>query len=179
MNPVQLALGAGGTFVARSADRDQKLLRKLLVDAHDHKGFSLVHILQNCLIFNDATFEPYVGKEKAENTVILEHGEPMIFGKESDKAIILDNLTPKVVAVADVSPEQILRHNAHDENSLIPQVIASLPMGEFPMPMGIIRAVEKESYDDALQNQMDEQVAAKGAGDLQALLTGRDTWTIS
>ena len=76
MNPVQVALGAGATFVARSTDRDQKLLRKLLKEAHDHKGFSLVHILQICLIFNDETFDPYVGKEKDENTILLEDGEP-------------------------------------------------------------------------------------------------------
>ncbi len=179
MDPVKLALGAGASFVARSTDRNQKLLLKLLKEAHKHKGFSLVHVLQNCPIFNDGTFDRYTGKTKEDHTLILEHGEPMIFGKEHDKALVLENFKPKVVNVADVSPEQIIRHDSKDPESILPDMLSSLPQEEFPMAMGILRQVEQEVYDTAMKQQVGDVTAKMGDGDLQQLLTGTNTWTAS
>lgn len=178
MDPVKLALGAGARFVARSTDRNQKLLKDLLVEAHQHKGFSLVHVLQNCLIFNDGCFERYVGKEKDEHCLILKHGEAMLFGKQQDKALILEGLTPKVVNTADISEEQILIHDAKSKTSILPLLLSSLSLDDFPMPMGIIRQVEDECYSDAMQEQIDTLTAKMGDSDLQEILTGNNTWTV-
>ena len=94
----------------------------------------------------------------------------MIFGKEKDKAIVLDGLTPKVVAISDVNPEQILKHNAHDRHSIVPQLFNSMPMGTCPLPMGVIRSVEAEAYDVAMQEQVDSVTEAKGVGNLQGVI---------
>lgn len=178
MDPVKLALGAGANFVARSTDRHQKHLRQMLIEAHNHKGFSLVHVLQNCLIFNDKVFDCYVGKEKDDHTLMLEHGEPMIFGKEKDKSLILDGMTPKVANIADISEEKILVHDAKDKDSILPSLLCSLPHDRFPMPMGIIRQVKDECYAEAMQQQVESVTARLGCGDLQSLLTGKSTWTV-
>lgn len=178
MDPVKLALGAGANFVARTTERNQKMLRQLLVEAHKHKGFSLVHVLQNCLIYNDGAFDRYVGKEKDEHTIILEHGQPILFGKERDKAFIADGLKPRVVNVEDVSPEQILVHDARDKDSFMPSMLASLPQDKFPLPMGIIRQVEGECHIDAMQLEIDEATKTHGRGDLHALISGNNTWTL-
>ncbi len=179
MDPVKLAIGAGATFVARATDRHQKLIRELLIEANNHKGFSLVHIMQNCLIFNNDAFDDYIGKEKDENTIILEHGKPMIFGKQSDKAIILEDLKPKIVNVSDVETEQLTKYNAQDEDSAFPHLISSLSAERFPLPLGIIRQVEQETYDEALHNQLEEVTKKQGAGDFQQLLNGKNAWTIN
>jgi len=178
MDPVSVALGAGASFVARTTDRNQALLLSLLKQAHQHKGFALVHVLQNCLIFNDATFERYTGKEKEDNSLMLQHGEPMIFGKEKDKALVLDNLKPKVVKVTDIDPEQILKHDAHDIDSILPGMLVSLHHDVFPMSFGVIRQVELPVYDADLREQVKHVSTQLGYGDLQQLLTGNSTWTI-
>ncbi len=179
LDPVKLALGAGATFVSRSTGKNQKLLRELLVKAHQHKGFSLVHILQNCLIFNDNVFDRYTDKENAEHSLILEDGKPMIFGSEMDKGIVLDGMTPKVVNVADVDPADILVHDATNEDSILPSMLSSLPLDKFPMPMGVIRQVEGECYGESMRDQQEQVTSKLGSGDLQQLLRGNNTWTVA
>lgn len=51
-NPVALALAAGGTFLARGFAGDTKHLAGLIAQAVQHKGYSLVDILQPCVTFN-------------------------------------------------------------------------------------------------------------------------------
>ncbi|PCI24977.1 MAG: 2-oxoacid:ferredoxin oxidoreductase subunit beta [SAR324 cluster bacterium] len=178
MDPVAMALSSGATFVARSTDRNPKHLNEVLHKAYQHKGFSFVHVLQNCVIFNDGCHEPYVGKEKADNTLMLKDGQPMIFGKENDKAIVRDGFDPKVVNVADVDASEILVHDENSSSQGQSYFLAQMSEGKFPMPMGVIRQVEEPTYDGAYTEQIAEITAKQGQGDLQELLDSGDTWTV-
>jgi 2-oxoglutarate ferredoxin oxidoreductase subunit beta len=87
-NPAALALGSGATFVARGIDRDRQHLQYLFERAAAHNGFSFIEVYTNCNIFNDGAFDAFTKKDvKEDMTVMLEHGKPMIFGKEKDKGI--------------------------------------------------------------------------------------------
>ena len=113
-NPVSLALGAAGTFVARSMDRDPKHMQVVIKRAAEHKGTSFIEIYQNCNVFNDGAFFQFTEKEtKSDSVVFLEHGKPLIFGKENDKGIKLDGFSPVVVSLKDGihSANDLLIHN--------------------------------------------------------------------
>ena len=178
LDPVALTLGIGGTFVARTTDRNPKEMQRVLKRAYEHKGFSMVQILQNCVIFNDGAFEKETGKEKKDNNLNLVHGEPMIFGMEDEKAIIRDGFNPKVVNVADVDSSEIL---IHDETAVDPGLslfLTALDGPGFPMPMGIIRQIEEPTFDQEAHAQVAEVTAKKGVGNIQELLNSGETWTV-
>lgn len=179
MDPAKIALGAGASFVARTTDVNQKLLKKLLIEAHQHKGFSLVHVLQNCIIFNNGEFDDYVGKGREDKIILLEQGEPMVYGKEKDKAIVLDGLTPGIADPREIGDEKILRYDASDEAALLPSLVTGWNLENFPMPMGIIRQVEKPSYEDDLRDLINVITTDKGEGSLEQLLRGNQNWTVS
>lgn len=189
MDPVALALGAGVNFVARGTDRNPKQLNEILHKAYEHKGFSLVHILQNCVIFNQGAFEEFTSKDtKDDNSLILKDGEPMIFGKDQDKAIILDGLNPKAVSLDSVDKSQIL---VHDENSKEPGLALLLSsmrndkyagtktVEKFPIPLGVMRNTEEETYDEITTRQVEKSIESNGKGDLQSMLNSGDTWEIN
>jgi len=114
-NPAALALGAQATFIARSMDRDPKHMRDVLAAANAHKGTSFIEVYQNCNVFNDGAFEVYTDKStKADTTLILEEGKPMIFGANQDKGIRLNGLKPEVVSLADFSAEDLWIHDSKD-----------------------------------------------------------------
>jgi 2-oxoglutarate ferredoxin oxidoreductase subunit beta len=114
LNPVDIALSAGATFVARSIDRDTKHLQATIKAAHEHKGTSFIEIYQNCNIFNDGAFFTYTEKAtRADNTVILEHGEPLIFGAKNDKGIRLNGLQPEVVSLSNEVDDDLIIHDQH------------------------------------------------------------------
>src|SRR5216117_1157678 len=97
-NPISLALGAAGTFVARTMDTDAKHLQEMVTRCHMHRGTSYLEIFQNCNIYNDGAFFLYTEKAtKSDNVVYLEHGKPLVFGKERDKGIKLDGFKPMIV----------------------------------------------------------------------------------
>ncbi len=189
MDPVALALGAGVTFVARAVDRNPKRLNEILHKAYRHKGFSFVHVLQNCVIFNDGCHNDLTDKDtRDETTLHLVDGEPMIFGKERDKAIVLDGLNPKIVHVADVDPEQILKHDEKTQEPGLALLLASMRAGKFlsskttakfPMPLGVLRDVEEESYDEITDNQVKKITKIKGPGNLEKLLNSGETWMVN
>jgi len=127
---------------------------------------------------HDMQRAPDTGKDKEDSSLMLQHGEPMIFGKNKDRALVLDNLKPKVVNIADVDPEQILKHEAHDIDSILPGMLASLHTDVFPMPFGVLRQIELPVYDTDMGEQVKHVSSQLGAGDLQQLLMGNSTWTI-
>lgn len=183
VNPVALALGAEGTFVARTMDRDVKHLREMLKRAHQHKGTSLVEIYQNCVIFNDGAFEAFTEKAtKAENDLFLEHGKPLIFGAKNDKGIRLDGFKPVVVNLNDpnVSVNDLW---IHDETDRVKANILARFFDEpgsehyMPRPFGVFYREERYCYEDAMLEQI-KVAQAKGEGDLDELLRGKETWVI-
>ena len=162
--------------MARTYDKDAKHMGEVFKRAHQHKGTSFVEIYQNCVIFNDAVFEPTIGKDvKADNVVFLKQGEPLVYGKESQKAITLDGFTPRV----QDNPAEAIVHNEQEAASSYGYMLSQLNNPEFPQPMGVFRDVEKPAYEDEMQRQEDEITAKLGEGDLESLLKSGDTWEIT
>ena len=182
-NPVSLALGAEATFVARTIDSDRKHMTEVLRAAAHHEGTSLVEIYQNCNIFNDGAWEPLKDGDTRDDVMMrLVHGEPIRFGKDMEKGVIrASDGHIAVVQVAEVGEDAILRHDAHAKDPGLAFALSRLsnPRTLQNTPIGVFRDIERPSYDRLVREQLDEVVASKGAGDLQSLLTGGDTWTVS
>ena len=178
-NPPQLALGAGGTFIARGIDREQKHLQSLLRDAHNHSGTSFVEIYQNCWVFNDGAFANLTERElKMETQLILDQGKPMIFGKERNKGMRLAGGKLEIVELGETSSmDEIL---VHDESNKIQGLLLSeLTHKEgFPTPIGIIYRENKPTYEDLLYDQMDKAINSQGEGDLDTLFRNGHTWKV-
>ena len=178
LNPVLFALGCEATFVARSIDRDPKHMQEIVKRGHNHKGASFLEIYQNCNIFNDGAFFDLTEKDvKDDNVVSIRHGEPLIYGKNKDKAIVLDGFNPKVVNVADVAPETILRHD--ETNRILASILGRMgDMDGFPVPIGVFLAIERPTYEDEMVMQIDA-AKAKSNPDLEKLLNSGNTWTVN
>jgi 2-oxoglutarate ferredoxin oxidoreductase subunit beta len=178
-NPITVALGSHATFVARSIDVEQKHLGETLKRAHQHRGASFLEILQNCNIFNDGAFNDVSDKGiKAEHQLVLEHGKPLIFGKNRDKGIRMNGMRPEVVALGQGgATERDLV--VHDETNLS----LAFMLGNFeppmPTPVGVFYAVSRPTYDAAINQQLEEAKAKQGAGDLAKLMQKGDTWSVS
>ena len=179
-NPVALALGSGATFVARAFDRDSKTMQYMYDRAAQHKGFAFVETYANCVIYNDGAFDLYTKKDtRAESTVELVHGKPLIFGDNMDKGIKLDGFTPKVVSLTDGkwSADDLLVHNEKD--STLAFILANMTYNpEVPRPMGVFQAIDRQSYDDKVVEQLDYYGKQPGAFDYESLLRGEDYWEI-
>lgn len=179
-NPASLALGSGGTFVARSLDRDPKHMQSIIKRAAEHKGTSFVEIYQNCNVFNDGAFFEFTEKEtKSDTVVFLEHGKPLVFGKENDKGIKLDGFSPVVVSLKDGnhSMNDLLVHNEKD--STLAFILANMTYNhELPRPVGIFLAVDRPRYEVEMEKQVDSAISKRGKGVLEKLLNSGDTWVI-
>ena len=180
-NPVSVALGAEATFVGRALDSDRKGLSEVLRAAAAHRGAALVEILQDCPIFNDGSFDA-LRKEGAEERVItVRHGEPITFGNDGEYCVVQSGFGLEVAKTADVAAEQIVVHDAQADNPAYAFALSRLSDQNLEHTvMGIFRQVSRPAYDDGAREQID---AARGATQhdraaLQALLRGRDTWTV-
>ncbi len=181
-NPASLALGADGTFVARTMDRDPKSMRVILNEAQKHKGTALVEIYQNCNIFNDGAFLPLTERTtKPDNTIFVEHNEPLLFGVNKEKAIVLDGFTPKIVNVNEVDDSEIWIHDKRDriKASILTRFFDDpRKEGALPRPFGIFYQEDRHVYENGVQLQIDRHIDAKGSPDLDVLLQGPNTWSI-
>lgn len=182
-NPAALALGADGSFVARTMDRDPKHLQAMLLRASQHKGASFLEIYQNCNIFNDGAFEIFTEKgSKPQETVFLEQGQPLLFGANKEKGIKLDGLKPVVVDLTNgFSADDCWIHDEHDIYKA--QVLTRIfdnpsTEGHLPRPFGVFYETDRLCYEDAMTMQIEEAKAKKPA-DLDKLLRGNETWTIN
>jgi 2-oxoglutarate/2-oxoacid ferredoxin oxidoreductase subunit beta len=182
-NPVSLALGAEGTFVARTIDSDRKHLTHVLSAAAAHRGTSFVEIYQNCPIFNDGAFDSIKDNEsKADSIIPLVHGEPIRFGSEGGLGVVRDPKSGGVRIVADPDPEDVLVHDAHATDPTTAFALSRLTDAGVlsHAPIGIFRQIEQPTYDD----QAREQIATAGQGTpdrteaLAGLLSSGDTWTV-
>ncbi len=180
-NPVSVALGAEATFVGRALDSDRKGLSEVLRAAAAHRGAALVEILQDCPIFNDGSFD-LLRKDGAEERVItVRHGEPITFGADGQYCVVQTGFGLEVAKTADVTAEQIVVHDAHADNPAYAFALSRLSDQNLEHTvMGVFRQVSRPAYDDAAREQIatarDE--AAHDRAALQALLRGRDTWTV-
>lgn len=176
LSPCAVALGAGGTFIARSIDTEAKHLSEVVARGHAHKGAAFIEILQNCPIYNDGIFEQVKDKKTApEHRVELQHGKPIIFGTENDKAIRLNRETLELEVIAAAGNEaEILVHNEHSR--VLGSLLALMRGPDFPVAVGVIYREDKSSFiDDTYQQLLKTRVAR---GDLQQLLRSGHTWVV-
>jgi 2-oxoglutarate ferredoxin oxidoreductase subunit beta len=181
-NPLSLALGAEATFVARTHDMDRKHMMETFRRAHEHKGASFVEIYQNCNVFNDGAFAQITGKDNRANMLIpLAHGEPIRFGPEGEHGVVLHpDGSLEVVSVADVGEAALLVHDEHQDSPGLAFQLSRLSRGPYePTPIGVFRDVDRPDYGTSMNNQVDEVVSKRGAGDLNELLRSGSSWTVS
>lgn len=175
--PLKLALGAGGTFLARTYDKDMKHMEKIVKAAHAHKGTSFVEVLQNCVIFNDEVFEPIVGKEHRHETMIfVEHGQKLLFGENNAKGLRLSHGSFETVSAVD-NPEQVSVFDVHDPHFL-QAFEAHGGKNGIPVPFGVLYTENRSTYEDDLEAQVEAVIAKKGRGDLRRLLHAAETWEV-
>jgi len=182
-NPLALAIGSGATFIARSLDRDAKHLQAMMKRAAEHKGTAFIEVFQNCNIFNDGAFELLTEKEtKADNVLFLEHGKPMLFGKNNEKGIKLDGLNPKVININDgeFSINDIWVHDEFDPNTSRAHIISQFSeMESLPTPVGVLRQETKPTYEEEYHKQIENFKKTRGTGDLKKLLFSGNTWEVN
>ncbi len=182
VDPVSIAIAAEATFVARSADVYGPHLEGVLRRAASHRGSAFVEILQNCNIFNDKAFGDLTDRGSREDAKVdLEHGKPLIFGKDRDRAIRLDGLTPEVVPIGDNggADRELLVHDEKAADPSLAYLLSKLGPPDFPVPMGVFRALEVETYDAAVHRQIREAAEQTGTKDLDALLREGSVWEVS
>ena len=179
-NPVSLALGAEGSFVARTIDSDRKHLTETLKAAAAHRGTSLVEIYQNCPIFNDGAFDALKGADGG--LIPLRHGEPITFGAGDTKGVVRDpDGSLRIAEVAEVGLSNVLVHDAHAADPGVAFALSRLTdTAELhTSPIGILRDVQRPTYDDLAREQLTAPgTAAERLSRLQAEITGSDTWTV-
>lgn len=177
VNPLALALSAEATFVARTLDTDTKHMEQIFIDGAAHKGTSFMEIMQNCVIFNDGVWAHISDRNtRADNAIFLEHGKPMVFGKESNKGIRANGFKLEVVKLGGAYDESDLI--VHDETDrTLAYMIARMHYPEFPVPMGVIYRSEFPVYEREVMAQV-TTAREKRAPDLKALYFSDDTWTV-
>jgi 2-oxoglutarate ferredoxin oxidoreductase subunit beta len=181
-NPLALAMGADASFVARSMDRDPKHLQSMLLRSYQHHGASFLEIYQNCNIFNDGAFEMFTEKSsKADETIFLEQGQPLIFGANKDKGIKLDGFTPVVVNLKEGNSINDLW--IHDEKDLYKAQILTRMFDDpkeaqhLPRPFGVFYEVIRPAYEDMMNEQV-KLAKEKKPADLDRLIKGNEVWNI-
>jgi 2-oxoglutarate ferredoxin oxidoreductase subunit beta len=179
-DPIAIALGAEASFVARSIDVEAKHLHDILRRAHEHKGAAFVEILQNCNVFNDGAWADLTEKgTKADTQLVLEHGKPLVFGKNRDRAIRLNGrLEPEVVTLGNgVSESDLIVYDEH--NPALAYLLSRLEPPQFPTPIGVFLAVARPTYEKRVAEQLNSAREKLGEGDVDSLLReGGDTWTV-
>ena len=180
INPLLFALGSEATFVARTTDTDMKHMVETFKQAQAHKGTSFVEVFQNCVIFNNKTFDTVTSRDVKEDQVLsLEEGKPLIFGANRDKGIRLNGLDPEVVMLGDgIGQDDLLVHQPKNSNSAYANILAQMTYPAFPTPVGVLRQLDgRETYEDALTQRI-EHAQSGGTENLQQLLTGKNSWVV-
>ncbi len=177
----ELTIGAAGRFFARTIDFNLQLSGEVYKEAALFKGTTVVEAIQNCVIFNDGTHDAFASKEnRDDNTIILRHGEKMIFGKNQDKGLILKDLKLKVVRLGEngITEKDILVHDAHEVNPGIHYRLAGMSLPEYPVALGVIRSIPDLTYDDAMLQQHERVQAKSQIRSVDELLRSGATWEV-
>jgi len=182
-NPLHIlsvAIGCEATFVARTVDVYSQHLGMVLQRAAEHRGTSFVEVYQNCVVFNDGAFDYATEREsRADWTLELEHGKPLVFGKNRDKGIRLNGLDPEVVTLGNgITEKDLLVHDEQAPQPSLAYLLTRMHYPEFPEPIGVFRAVDRPRYDERLNAQVQAAIEKQGPGDLDALFREGDTWRI-
>ena len=180
-NPLSVALGAEASFVARTHDLDRKHMMATFKEAHEHRGASFVEIYQNCNVFNDGQFNDITKKQQRDEMMInLVHGEPITFGADGSRGVVMGNDGQlRLVDLADVSPDDVLVHDAERADPSLAFALARLSNDDHsPTPFGVFRNIQRQEYASAVAEQVVRASETKGPGDLAALLRSNGTWQV-
>ena len=179
IHPLSLALGCEATFVARSIDVNIKHLSAILKRAAEHKGTSFVEVYQNCNVFNDGAFEWATDRDTKSDTIVeLEHGKPLIFGKNRNKGIRLNGMQLEVVELGKgIEEDDLLFHDEKMPEPTLAYLLSRMTNPDFPEPIGVFRAVDRPRYEEGMSEQIAE-AKAKRSGNLEALFNSGDTWVV-
>ena len=180
VRPLSLALASEATFVARTVDVDVKHLVDTLQRAAAHKGAAFVEIYQNCKIFNDKVFDYATDRSlKSDHVVYLEHGKPLVFGKDMTKGIRLNGLNPEIVEIGvDCGLDDILVHDEHATDPTLANLLSRMMNPYFPEPLGVLRSIDKPTHGDLLDAEITKTIEKRGKGQLAGLFDAEDTWTV-
>ena len=181
INPLCVALANEATFVARAIDVDVKQLASVITQAALHKGISFVEVFQNCNIVNDGAFKQFTEREfREDRTVNLVHGKPMVFGKNRDKGLRLNGPRLEVIQLGDgITESDLLIHNAEAPDPCLAFMLARMDFPTFPVPVGIFRSVTKATYEDLMEEQVQDSIQRMGPGNLETLLNSGDPWVVN
>jgi len=175
-NPLALALGAGASFVARTVDTDTKHMARIFKEAAAHKGTSFIEIFQNCVIFNDGVFEDVANKKvRHDKLVDLIPGDPIVYGKEGDKGLLINGF-----GLEQCSADKASVWNPSHQSAAPSMLFADVERGgDLPTPIGIFRRVEKPLFEKTVHEQIEAVTESKGPGKLKDLIYTGDTWEVS
>ncbi len=181
LRALSLAIGAEATFVARTIDVDINHLTEVLKRAAMHKGSAFVEIYQNCKIFNDGVFDYASDRSvKADNTLYLEHGKPLIFGKDRNKGIRLHGLNPEIVTLGNgITVDDLVIHDEKAEEPSLAYLLSRMVHPEFPECVGVFRSVNRPTYDELVNKQVADVQRSKGAAKVEDLFTSEDSWVVN
>lgn len=177
--PAELTMGARGTFFGRVLDVDLKSSHATMLAGAAHKGTSVIECLVNCVIFNDGAHSWLSEKEnRYDRIIILEHGKPMIFGKNSDKGLMLDGFNLKVVTLGEngIAESDLLVHDAKCEDTTLQMKLALMEGPDFPVAIGVIRDVESETYDAETEQQIAEVQSKSKIRTFDELIDSCEQW---
>jgi len=181
-NPLSVALGAEATFVARTHDMDRQHMMETFRRAYEHKGAAFVEIFQNCNVFNDGAFDLVIGKKETRAAMLipLRHGEPIRFGADNEKGVVIDEQgRAMIVDVDEVGEDRLVVHDESRPDPTLAFTLCRLSTGPtMPTPIGVFRAVDRPEYGASVNRQLAAAQEEKGPGDLGALLTSGATWEV-
>jgi 2-oxoglutarate ferredoxin oxidoreductase subunit beta len=180
-NPGELVLGAQGTFFARAVDTNPKMMTEVMFEAARHDGTSVIEILQNCVIFADKTHAQVTSKDlRDEHQIHLKNGEPMLFGKDKKKGIIMRNSRLEVVEIGvnGITEDDILVHDQYQQDPGLHLMLAKMTPPHLPMAFGVIRSAMYPTYDDLVEEQIKYAKETSKIKCMDDLLNSGDTWDI-
>jgi 2-oxoglutarate ferredoxin oxidoreductase subunit beta len=180
--PGELTLGAQGNFFARVIDKEPRGMEEVFILAAQHKGTSVIEVFQNCVIFNNAVHEQIIAKDvKGDRIIYLEHGKPLIFGKERDKGLILNGQDLEVVQLGEngITENDILVHDAKNPNPNIHYMLARMTFPTHPVAVGVIRSVEDSTYEDLLEQQIEAAKETSKVKNVDDLLHSGNVFVIN
>lgn len=181
-NPAELSFGSRGSFFARAVANDGASTVAILKAAHQHKGAAVCEILQNCMIFNNGCYTPvYTREGRQEHAIYLEHGKPMLFGKNKEYGLMQEGFGLKVVKIGEdgVTEDQILVHDAHCKDFTLHMKLALMDYEEgFPVALGVIRDVDTLTYDESIHQQIKAQKEKQSYHCFDELIDTNETWTV-
>ncbi len=180
--PGELTMGAQGTFYARVVDTDPKMMRDVIRRAAEHKGTSVVEVLLNCVIFANQVHKDITGKDvRDDHQIYLKHGEPMIFGKERNKGLILKGNKFEVATIGEngITRDDILVHNAYDSDDTTHYMLVRMMLPDFPVAMGVVRAAESTVYESLLFDQVQHAKETSEVKSVDQLLRSGNVFEIN